>query len=204
VNQIGLKSLEDIGDERKVAQVGRIKAQVFFQRKGQKAPRQLEGPDVAVFDESLGAVAGTDAEEGKIAPPRKGLKVAAGVGDTVDLVERVGEVGDAGGGPIFSGAGGVGVASLRFAGRVEASEMQVLRLVLALPGVAQDDRTRFGVRGISPGFRAELSLQRATADPSTAFAARCAAKFTQDDISVFHETFRLKAGANRVRMLLLR
>ncbi len=43
----------------------------------------------------LGAVAGAHAEKGKIAPPREGLKVAAGMGDSVHFVEGVGKVRDA-------------------------------------------------------------------------------------------------------------
>ena len=61
--------------------------------KGEKAAWQLEGPDVAFFKEGLRAVAGADAEEGKIAAAGEGLEVATGVGNPVDFMEGVGKVG---------------------------------------------------------------------------------------------------------------
>ena len=90
----GWKRSEHFADQRDVAQKRGIEAQVFFEREGEKAARQLERPHVAVFDECLSAVAGAHAKKGKIAPAREGLKVAAGVGDPVHFVERVGKVGD--------------------------------------------------------------------------------------------------------------
>ena len=96
VNQIGLEALQHLADQRNVAQKRGIEAQVFFQGKGKKAARQLQGPHVAVFDDGLGAVSGADAEKGQIAPPRKGLEMAAGVRHPVHLVEGVGKVGHAG------------------------------------------------------------------------------------------------------------
>jgi hypothetical protein len=52
----------------------RIEAQVLFEGEGKKAARQLEGPNVAVFDHRPGPVSGAHAKKGKIAPPRKGSK----------------------------------------------------------------------------------------------------------------------------------
>ncbi len=81
---------------RNVAQKCGIEAEIFFERKGERAARQFQGPHIAVFDESLGAVAGADAKKGQVAPAREGFKVAAGVRDPVHFVEGVGKVGYAG------------------------------------------------------------------------------------------------------------
>ncbi len=78
-----------------MAKENRIEAQIFFEHEREKAARQLQRPHVALFDDGLRAVARAHAEKGKIAPPRKALKVAAGVGDPVDFVKRIGKVRDA-------------------------------------------------------------------------------------------------------------
>jgi hypothetical protein len=79
-----------------VAQKRGVEAQVFFQSKGEKAARQLQRPDITVFGEGLGAVAGADAQKRKIPPPRKGLEVAAGVGYSIDFMKGVRKVGHTG------------------------------------------------------------------------------------------------------------
>src|SRR5580700_10288378 len=96
VDDLRLKALEHFADEGNVAQEGGIEAQVFLEREGEKAARQLEGPHAAVFSDGAGTVAGAHAQKGKIATAGEGLKLAAGVRDPVDLVEGVREVGDAG------------------------------------------------------------------------------------------------------------
>ena len=55
----------------------------------------LEGADGAIFACTIGRSC-TFAEEGQIATASEGLKVAAGVGNAIDLVEGVGEVGNSG------------------------------------------------------------------------------------------------------------
>jgi hypothetical protein len=87
VDQIGLEALKHLADERDVPQKNGVEAQIFFKSKGEEAARQLKRPDVAVFDEGLGAVSCADTEKGQIAPPGKGLEVAARVGYAVDLVK---------------------------------------------------------------------------------------------------------------------
>ena len=72
-----------------------VEAEVLFEGEGEEAAGELEGPDVAVLDQSLRAISGADTEEGQVVPPGKGLKVPAGVRNAIDLVERVREVGDA-------------------------------------------------------------------------------------------------------------
>ena len=68
-----------------------------FSRAKERKPRgSSRVQTIAFFEEGLGAVAGADAEEGKIAAAGEGLEMAAGVGDPVDFVEGVGEVGYAG------------------------------------------------------------------------------------------------------------
>src|ERR1035438_1436391 len=92
VDQIGLKALQNFADERNMAQKGRIEAQVFFQGKGEKAARQLQGPYTAVLENGLRAVSGANAEKRQIAPPGKRLKMAAGMRNPIHLMEGVGEV----------------------------------------------------------------------------------------------------------------
>ncbi len=121
VNQIGLEPLQGIGDEREVAQKRRIEAQIFLKREGEKASRQLECPDVAVFDQSPGPITRAHAKERKIAPPREGLKVAAGVGDSVDFVEGVGKVRDAGRGSEHKSSRVSGVATNVFSNSAGAA-----------------------------------------------------------------------------------
>ena len=96
VNEVGLEPFKNLADEGDVAEKGGVEAEVFFEGEGQEAAGQFKGPDVAVFEDGLRAVAGADAEEGQVAAARKGFKMAAAVGYPVDLVERVGKVGDAG------------------------------------------------------------------------------------------------------------
>ncbi len=63
VNQVGTKALEHFADEGNVAQKRGVEAEIFFESEGEKAAGQFEGPDVAVFDDGLGAIAGAHAEE---------------------------------------------------------------------------------------------------------------------------------------------
>ena len=95
VNQVGPEALQHFIDDGDVAQKGGIVAKILFERERKSAARQFEGPDIAIFDESLGAIAGADTQKGQVAPAREGLKVAAGVGDSVHFVEGVGKVGNA-------------------------------------------------------------------------------------------------------------
>jgi hypothetical protein len=87
VDQIGLESLKHFSDEWDVAKECRVDAQIFFEGEGQKAAWQLKRPHVPILNQALGAVSGTDAQEGEIVPAGKSLKMPAGVGDTVHLME---------------------------------------------------------------------------------------------------------------------
>ena len=78
-----------------MCEISGIETQVFLEREGQKATRQLERPHISFFDGSLGAVAGTHTEEGQVAAAGKRFKIPAGVRHPVHFVERVGEVSDA-------------------------------------------------------------------------------------------------------------
>ncbi len=91
----GWKRLEHLVHEGNVAQKCGIVAEIFFKGEGEEAAGQLQRPDVAFFEEGLGAVSGADAEKGQVAAAREGFKVAAGVGYAVHFVEGVGEVGHA-------------------------------------------------------------------------------------------------------------
>jgi hypothetical protein len=72
-----------------------IKAEIFFQRERKDAARKLKGPEIAFYDKVWRAAAGANAEKRQIAPPRKGLEMAAGVRNAINLVERVRKAGDA-------------------------------------------------------------------------------------------------------------
>jgi hypothetical protein len=95
VDQVWFEAIQRFVDERNVPKENRIEAQIFFKHERKKAARQLQRPYVALFRDCLSAVACAYTEKRKIAPPRKALKMAAGVGDPVDFVKRVGKVRDA-------------------------------------------------------------------------------------------------------------
>jgi hypothetical protein len=77
-----------------MAYVTGVEGEVFFEREGDRAAGQLEGGELAFDYEARLSVAGTDEEEGQVVATDICLELAAGVGDAVDLVERVGKVGD--------------------------------------------------------------------------------------------------------------
>ena len=87
VNQVGLETVEHLVDERNVAQIHGIEAQVFLESDRQKAARQFERPHVSLFDKRFGAVAGAHAQEWQVASPRKCFKVAAGVRHSVHFMK---------------------------------------------------------------------------------------------------------------------
>ena len=92
VNQIRLEPLHNLADQGNVPQKCGIEAKVFFQGKRQKAPRQLKRPNIVLFQNRLRPVAGPHTQERQIPPPRKRLKVPAGMRNPVHLVKRVGKV----------------------------------------------------------------------------------------------------------------
>ena len=92
VDDIGPEALEHFLDRGQMAQICRVEAQILFERDGERAPRQFQRPEVAVFFQRMRAVPCTHTEKRQIVTPRKGFKVAAGVGHAVDLVERVGKI----------------------------------------------------------------------------------------------------------------
>jgi hypothetical protein len=75
-----------------VAEIDGVQAEVFFEGEGEKPAGQLEGPDRAILDDGRSAAAGADAEKGEAAAAGECLKMAAGVGDAVHFVERVGKI----------------------------------------------------------------------------------------------------------------
>ena len=89
MNQVRAKAIEDFSDDGDMPGKCGVKAQIFFERKGEDSARKFKRPDVAVFDERLSPVAGADAEKGQIVATRERLEVAACVRDSIDLVERV-------------------------------------------------------------------------------------------------------------------
>jgi hypothetical protein len=89
VNQVRLESFQHFPDQGNVAQKPGIEAQIFLEREGQEPARQLQRPDVSLFPIGLGLIAAAHAQKGQIPPPRKRLKVAAGMRYTVDLMKGV-------------------------------------------------------------------------------------------------------------------
>jgi hypothetical protein len=71
-----------------------IKAEIVVEPEGEESAAQLEGGQIAFGEEARFAIAGADAEKREIAAADEGFELAAGVGDTIDLVEGVREVGD--------------------------------------------------------------------------------------------------------------
>ena len=61
MDQVGLEALQNLADQRNVAQKGWIEAQVFFEGKGEKAARQLQRAHAALLDDGLCALSGADA-----------------------------------------------------------------------------------------------------------------------------------------------
>jgi hypothetical protein len=92
VNQIGLKAIEYLADDRCMARERGVKAEILFEREREDASWQFEGPHVAVFHKGLTAVARANAEERKILPACECFKMAAGMRNPVNFVKGVGEV----------------------------------------------------------------------------------------------------------------
>ncbi len=92
VNQIRLELLQHLAYKRYVAQERKIEAQILFESKREKAARKLQRPDVAVLSDDRRARPGANAKKRQILPPRKGLKMAAGVRHPIHFMERVGKV----------------------------------------------------------------------------------------------------------------
>ncbi len=89
VNQVRLEALQHSLNQRNVTQKRRVEAKVFFECKGEKAARQFQRPQIAVFGDRRRAVSGAHAQERQIAPPRKRLKVTTRVRHAVHFVIRV-------------------------------------------------------------------------------------------------------------------
>jgi hypothetical protein len=102
VDDVRLEGLEAGGDLLAVAEEERIELEVLFHADGEWAATEFERAHVAgVVERSMLSALierGADTEERQAMALRVGDEVAAGVGDSVDLVEGVREVGDTRGG----------------------------------------------------------------------------------------------------------
>jgi len=96
VEEIGAEGAEMGFDEVGVTPEEGVEGEIFFHADGGDGAGKLKGAEVSGLLEGGGAGAGADAEEREILALGVGDEVAAGVGDTVDFVEGIGEVGDAG------------------------------------------------------------------------------------------------------------
>jgi hypothetical protein len=92
VDKVGLEAVKDLADDRNVARKRRVKSKVSLKGEGEDAPRQLQSPHIAVFDESLTAISCADTEEWEIPAASKGFEMTAGMCDSIDFVKGVWEV----------------------------------------------------------------------------------------------------------------
>ncbi len=108
VKDVGAEGADGFGDQIRVAEEEGVEAEVLFEEDGEGAAAEFEGLDGAFGGKEAGGAACSDAEHGEVVAAGEGEEVAAGVGDAVDLVVAVGEVGDAGrGGHRGDGSRGV-------------------------------------------------------------------------------------------------
>ena len=94
VDEVGLKALQHLADEGNVAEKCGIVAEIFSRAKERK-PRGSSRVQRLPSSRGPGCGRRRGRRGREIAAAREGLKVAAGVGYAVHLVERVGEVGNA-------------------------------------------------------------------------------------------------------------
>ena len=95
VDDVGAETAGVREDARQVPPVRQIEAQILLHGKGECAAGQLEGAHLAILG---GPIRGpcTHTEEGQAVAAGEGLKVSAGVGYAVDLVECIRKVRDSG------------------------------------------------------------------------------------------------------------
>jgi hypothetical protein len=95
VQEVGLEAMELVFDEFGVAPEDGVEGEIFFHADRGDRTWQLEGAEVAVVDDKGFPGSGADAEERELVALGVGDEVAAGVGDPVDFVEGIGEIGNA-------------------------------------------------------------------------------------------------------------
>src|SRR5271154_764798 len=94
MDDVGAEILEGADDQRHMPDITGIKGKVFFEREGNGTAGQLKCGELILHQQAWMAIAGADEKKGEAAAPNERFKLAAGVGDAVDFVERVGEVSD--------------------------------------------------------------------------------------------------------------
>jgi hypothetical protein len=95
VDDVGAEAEEFALDAGEVAGKERVEGEILLEADGGEAAGELEGLELAGLLEAGFSFAGADAEEGQVVALCVGDEISAGVCDAVDLVEGVGEVGDA-------------------------------------------------------------------------------------------------------------
>ena len=87
VKDVGTKSHECIPHLGNVPRKYRIEAQIFFESERKKSTRQLERLHVALIHKCLRTITCPHTQKWQPAPPRKSLKMAAGVGYSIHFMK---------------------------------------------------------------------------------------------------------------------
>jgi hypothetical protein len=87
MDQVRLKAVQYLANDRNVARKRRVEAKILLQRERKNTSRQFQGPHIAILDKCLTPVSGPDTEKWQIPPSREGLEVPAGVRNSVHLME---------------------------------------------------------------------------------------------------------------------
>jgi hypothetical protein len=95
VDDVRTKIAQCAGNDRQMAKESEIEAQIFFQTEGERPARELKRRKLAFCQQARHTSAGADRKKWQIPAADECLKLAAGMGHTIDLVERVREIGHA-------------------------------------------------------------------------------------------------------------
>src|SRR5271170_7515642 len=94
VDDVRTEFLERANDQREMANESRVEGEAFVEIERQDTAAKFECLELTFNKQAGLAIPGTHAEKWKRTASRKGFKLAAGVGNTIDFVERVWEVSD--------------------------------------------------------------------------------------------------------------
>src|SRR5579883_563165 len=92
VNNVRPELAQHARHQRQMPEKSCIKPQVFLQLKGKRPTRKFQRSQLAFRQQSRQAASRAYTQKRQIAPASESLKVATGVGHTVDFVERIRKV----------------------------------------------------------------------------------------------------------------